>query len=52
LRDGRVLWTVRLDEALADVFAMQDSITSQIVGALSGIDDTDLSMHVDSCLHS
>ena len=34
-RDGRVLWTVRLDEALADVFAMQDSITSQIVGALA-----------------
>jgi adenylate cyclase len=34
-RDGRVLWTVRLDEALADVFAMQDSITAQIVGALA-----------------
>ena len=34
-RDGRVLWTVRLDEALVDVFAMQDSITSQIVGALA-----------------
>jgi adenylate cyclase len=35
MRDGRVLWSVRLDEALADVFAMQDSITAQIVGALA-----------------
>jgi adenylate cyclase len=34
-RDGRVLWSARLDEALADVFAMQDSITAQIVGALA-----------------
>jgi adenylate cyclase len=34
-RDGRVLWTIRLDGALADVFAMQDSIAGQIVGALA-----------------
>ena len=30
-----MLWSARLDEALADVFAMQDSITAQIVGALA-----------------
>ena len=34
-RDGRVLWSARLDQALADVFAIQDSITAQIVGALA-----------------
>jgi adenylate cyclase len=34
-RDGRVLWSSRFDEALADVFSLQDNITSQIVGALA-----------------
>ncbi len=34
-RDGRVLWSARFDEALADVFAMQDKITTQVVGALA-----------------
>jgi TolB-like protein len=34
-KDGRVLWSARFDEALADVFALQDTITSQIVGALA-----------------
>jgi TolB-like protein/DNA-binding winged helix-turn-helix (wHTH) protein/cytochrome c-type biogenesis protein CcmH/NrfG len=34
-KDGRVLWSARFDEALADVFALQDAITSQIVGALA-----------------
>jgi adenylate cyclase len=34
-RDGRVLWSSRLDEALSDVFSLQDDITSQIVGALA-----------------
>jgi adenylate cyclase len=33
--DGRVLWSARFDEALADVFALQDNITAQIVGALA-----------------
>jgi adenylate cyclase len=33
--DGRVLWSARFDEALADVFALQDKITSQIAGALA-----------------
>jgi adenylate cyclase len=33
--DGRVLWSDRFDEALADVFALQDKITSQIAGALA-----------------
>src|SRR5262245_29680964 len=34
-RDGRVLWSSRFDEALADVFALQDAILTQIVGALA-----------------
>ena len=33
--DGRVLWSVRFDEALADVFAVQDKITTEIAGALA-----------------
>jgi adenylate cyclase len=33
-RDGRVLWSARFDEALTGVFALQDTITRQIVGAL------------------
>ncbi|MET0528081.1 MAG: adenylate/guanylate cyclase domain-containing protein [Microvirga sp.] len=33
--DGRVLWSARFDEALADIFVLQDKITSQIVGALA-----------------
>ena len=34
-RGGRVLWSARLDEALADVFALQDNITTQIVSTLA-----------------
>ncbi len=34
-RQGRVLWSTRLDEALADVFTLQDDITTQIAGALA-----------------
>ena len=34
-RQGRVLWSARFDEALADVFALQDKITFQIVSALA-----------------
>ncbi len=33
--DGRVLWSVRFDEALADVFAVQDKLTTEIAGALA-----------------
>ena len=33
--DGRVLWSARFDEALADVFSLQDAITTQIVGSLA-----------------
>jgi adenylate cyclase len=33
--DGRVLWSARFDEALADVFALQDKITTQVAGALA-----------------
>ena len=33
--DGRVLWSGRFDEALTDVFALQDTITAQIAGALA-----------------
>ena len=32
--DGRVLWSARFDEALADLFVLQDKITTQIAGAL------------------
>ena len=33
--DGRILWSARFDEALIDIFALQDRITSQIAGALA-----------------
>jgi adenylate cyclase len=33
--DGRVLWSARFDEALADVFGVQGTIVTQIVGALA-----------------
>jgi len=33
--DGRVLWSASFDEAAADVFVMQDKITTQIAGALA-----------------
>jgi len=33
--DGRVLWSGSHDEALTEVFALQDKITTQIVGALA-----------------
>jgi adenylate cyclase len=33
--DGRVLWSARFDEALADLFSLQDKITTQIAGALA-----------------
>ena len=32
--DGRVLWSARFDEALADLFALQDKIATQIARAL------------------
>ncbi len=34
-KNGRVLWSSRFDEALANIFALQDKITAQIVGALA-----------------
>lgn len=34
-RQGRVLWSARFDEALADVFGLQDNITAEVVGALA-----------------
>jgi TolB-like protein/cytochrome c-type biogenesis protein CcmH/NrfG len=33
--DGRVLWSVRFDEALADLFTLQDKITAEVAGALA-----------------
>ena len=33
--DGRVLWSGRFDDALADIFALQDKITAQIAQALA-----------------
>jgi adenylate cyclase len=33
--DGRVLWSARFDEALANLFAVQDRITTEIARALS-----------------
>jgi adenylate cyclase len=33
--DGRVLWSARFDEALADLFVLQDRITREIAGALA-----------------
>jgi TolB-like protein/cytochrome c-type biogenesis protein CcmH/NrfG len=32
---GRILWSARFDEALADVFALQDKVATQITGALA-----------------
>lgn len=32
---GRVLWSARFDEPLADLFALQDKVTTDIVGALA-----------------
>lgn len=32
---GRVLWSARFDEALADLFTLQEQITSEIAGALA-----------------
>ena len=32
---GQILWSASFDEALADLFALQDKITSQIAGALA-----------------
>jgi TolB-like protein/DNA-binding winged helix-turn-helix (wHTH) protein/Tfp pilus assembly protein PilF len=34
-REGHVLWSARFDEALVDVFALQDKITRQIAGVLA-----------------
>jgi len=33
--EGRLLWSGRYDEPLADLFALQDKITTQIAGALA-----------------
>jgi adenylate cyclase len=33
--NGRLLWSARFDEALADLFALQDKITAQIAAALA-----------------
>ena len=33
--NGRVLWSARFDEALSDLFLLQDKITTQIAGALA-----------------
>jgi adenylate cyclase len=32
---GRVLWSARYDEALADLFALQDKLTTQVAGAMA-----------------
>ncbi|HUB11285.1 MAG TPA: winged helix-turn-helix domain-containing protein [Acetobacteraceae bacterium] len=34
-QQGHLLWSTRFDEALADVFALQDDITTEIAGALA-----------------
>jgi TolB-like protein len=34
-QQGHVLWSARFDEALADVFALQDDMTTQIAGTLA-----------------
>ncbi len=34
-RRARVLWSARLDEAMAGIFALQDDITTRIAGALA-----------------
>ena len=33
--DGRVLWSARFDEALTNLFGLQDKITTEIAGALA-----------------
>jgi TolB-like protein len=33
--EGRVLWSARFDEGLADLFALQDKITTEVAGALA-----------------
>jgi len=33
--NGRVLWSARYDEALADLFALQDKLTMQVAGAMA-----------------
>jgi TolB-like protein/DNA-binding winged helix-turn-helix (wHTH) protein len=33
--NGRVLWSARFDEPLADLFALQDRVTTEIAGALA-----------------
>lgn len=33
--EGRVIWSARFDEPIAELFHLQDSITAQIVGALA-----------------
>jgi TolB-like protein/DNA-binding winged helix-turn-helix (wHTH) protein len=33
--EGQVLWSARFDEAISDLFALQDNITTQIAGALA-----------------
>jgi len=33
--EGQVLWSARFDEAIADLFALQDKITTQIAGILA-----------------
>jgi tetratricopeptide (TPR) repeat protein len=33
--DGQVLWSARFDEAIADLFALQDKITTQVSGVLA-----------------
>jgi len=38
---GRVMWSGRYDEPVADLFALQDRITAEIAGAL-GVSDTGL----------
>jgi adenylate cyclase len=33
--DGRVIWSARFDEALSNLFVLQDKVTNQIAGALA-----------------
>jgi tetratricopeptide (TPR) repeat protein len=33
--EGRVLWSARFDEVLADIFALQDKITTEVAGAFA-----------------
>ena len=33
--EGQVLWSARFDEAIADLFALQDKITTQVSGVLA-----------------